>query len=62
VAVAWLHDVIEDSPWTADRLIDAGIPAEVVDAVVDLTHGDDGGLCHPGRVRAAAAGVGCEPG
>lgn len=36
-AAAVLHDVIEDSPWTAADLSDAGMPAEVVDAVVAVT-------------------------
>jgi (p)ppGpp synthase/HD superfamily hydrolase len=37
VAVAWLHDVIEDYGVTASDLIAAGISQEVVDAVVLLT-------------------------
>lgn len=37
MAVALLHDVIEDSEWTADSLLDAGIPMTVVDAVQCLT-------------------------
>jgi (p)ppGpp synthase/HD superfamily hydrolase len=36
-AAAWLHDVIEDTEWTAARMLDAGFPVEVVDAVVCLT-------------------------
>ena len=35
--VAWLPDVIEDSLHTADTLLEAGIPAHLVDAVVLLT-------------------------
>lgn len=27
---AWLHDVIEDSEWTAERLLAGGIPAEAI--------------------------------
>lgn len=38
VATGWLHDVLEDSPWTAGQLVDAGIPLDVVAAVVALTH------------------------
>lgn len=37
-AVAWLHDVLEDCPaWTAQRLIEAGIPEELVEVVEILT-------------------------
>lgn len=36
-AVAWLHDVIEDSPFTAENLIEWGMPTHVVDAVTCLT-------------------------
>lgn len=34
---AYLHDVLEDTPTTADDLADAGFPAEVVDAVRAIT-------------------------
>jgi (p)ppGpp synthase/HD superfamily hydrolase len=37
MAVAILHDVIEDSDYTAEDLLSAGIPAVVVDAVHVLT-------------------------
>ena len=37
IMAALLHDVIEDSTTTAEELIIAGIPQEVVDAVVLLT-------------------------
>lgn len=36
-AAAWLHDVLEDTDVTADDLAEAGIPANVVDAVLALT-------------------------
>lgn len=36
-AVAWLHDVLEDADVTAEDLAEAGIPANVVDAVLALT-------------------------
>lgn len=36
-AVAWLHDVVEDSHYTAESLLEAGIPADLVEAVVVLT-------------------------
>lgn len=41
VAVAWLHDVIEDTHWTAPGLRDVGFSDAVVDAVVLLTRTDD---------------------
>lgn len=41
VAVAWLHDIIEDTTWTADGLRGVGFSNEVVDAVVLLTRTDD---------------------
>lgn len=34
---AWLHDVIEDSDWTAEMLLSEGIDNEVVEAVEILT-------------------------
>lgn len=37
VAAAWLHDVLEDTPVTADELASAGIPDDVIEAVVALT-------------------------
>lgn len=37
MAVALLHDVIEDSSIDAEALYEQGLPAEVVDAVVSLT-------------------------
>lgn len=36
--VAWLHDVIEDTPVGIRTLHDAGIPGDLVAAVVVLTH------------------------
>lgn len=36
--VALLHDVVEDSEWTLDRLRNAGFSASVVQAVDALTH------------------------
>ncbi len=40
VAVAWLHDVLEDTEWTEDALRKMGFSDEVVDAVVLLTRID----------------------
>ena len=37
VIVAWLHDVIEDTHHTAQSLIEAGIPSNLVSAVTILT-------------------------
>jgi (p)ppGpp synthase/HD superfamily hydrolase len=36
-AVAWLHDILEDTPTTSLDLLAAGIPETVVDAVRVLT-------------------------
>lgn len=36
--IAWLHDVIEDTDWTAQDLLDHGINGLVVDSVMTLTH------------------------
>lgn len=36
-AVAWLHDVLEDSDLTPEDLVQAGVPADIVDDVVRLT-------------------------
>src|SRR5207244_12228508 len=33
---AWLHDILEDTPWTAQALREAGIPASTVDTVLVL--------------------------
>jgi (p)ppGpp synthase/HD superfamily hydrolase len=33
LAAAVLHDVLEDTPWTAQDLLDAGVPPVVVEAV-----------------------------
>jgi len=41
VAVAWLHDVIEDTPWTASTLEAAGLPRAVIEAVTALTRSAD---------------------
>lgn len=55
----FLHDVIEDTDWTADMLLGAAIPPEVVDLVVVLTRQDGEGYHdyiarvaeHPAAVR-----------
>lgn len=38
--VAVLHDVIEDTPQTAETLFDAGVPAHIVEAVVAMSKTD----------------------
>lgn len=43
-AVAWLHDVLEDTDVRVQDLHEAGMPAEVVEAVVAITH-------HPNEPR-----------
>ena len=40
-AVALLHDVIEDSSYTADDLKKEGIPQHILDALILLTHDKD---------------------
>jgi (p)ppGpp synthase/HD superfamily hydrolase len=37
-AVAVLHDVLEDTPVSVDKIRATGVAADVVDAVVTLTH------------------------
>lgn len=51
-AVALLHDVLEDSPMTADDLTAAGVPAEVVRIVRLLTRPD--GVTYMDYVRSLA--------
>lgn len=41
VAVAWLHDVIEDTHHTHESLIAAGIPVHIADSVVVISKTDD---------------------
>lgn len=36
-ATAWLHDVVEDTPWTLQALDEAGVPTSVLEAVDALT-------------------------
>ena len=40
VCVALLHDVMEDTQWTARELVEAGIPEEYVATLRLLTHDD----------------------
>lgn len=39
-AVAWLHDVVEDTSMTFRELAEAGIDSEVISALQLLTHAD----------------------
>ncbi|MDQ3157823.1 MAG: phosphohydrolase [Actinomycetota bacterium] len=41
VMAGYLHDIIEDTDYTADRLLDLGVPAEVVGAVESVTRHTD---------------------
>ena len=41
IAAAWLHDTLEDSFFTADDLLAAGITQDVVDTVVAVTRAPD---------------------
>jgi (p)ppGpp synthase/HD superfamily hydrolase len=38
VMAGLLHDIIEDTDWTADRLLEEGIPPRVVSAVEAVTN------------------------
>lgn len=40
-AVAWLHDVLEDTPMTVFDLQEAGVPGPVLEAVLLLTRGTE---------------------
>jgi (p)ppGpp synthase/HD superfamily hydrolase len=54
LAVAWLHDVLEDCPdWTAERLGEEGIPSRLIGAVQAITKtlGEDYGD-YIGRVKS----------
>lgn len=37
IAAAWLHDILEDTGATSESLFNAGIPHEVIDALLVLT-------------------------
>lgn len=52
-AVAWLHDVLEDTPITADDLRATGIEADVIEAVKAITRarGEDPGAYYA-RVKS----------
>lgn len=38
IAAAWLHDVLEDTPWTEHDLLEKGIPARTIQIVLELTN------------------------
>lgn len=52
-AVAYLHDVVEDTSWTLDDLTHVGFPDEVVAAVDAITHRPhENRLAYYARVKA----------
>ncbi|MGB8939450.1 MAG: HD domain-containing protein [Streptomyces sp.] len=58
VAAAWLHDVLEDCDVTAGDLLEAGIPAPVIEAVRAVTKTEGETLeDYCARVRANPVGM-----
>jgi (p)ppGpp synthase/HD superfamily hydrolase len=53
VMAGWLHDVVEDTPVTLERLADMGFPPEVVAAVDSVTRRE--GETYMDLIRRAAA-------
>ena len=49
--VAVLHDVLEDSSFTADDLLAEGFPREVVEAVIVLTHNKTDPMSYEDYIR-----------
>lgn len=49
----YLHDIIEDTAYTADRLLELGVPPEVVEAVESVTLRQD--EAYPALIARAAA-------
>jgi (p)ppGpp synthase/HD superfamily hydrolase len=41
VIVAWLHDILEDTPMTADKLAELGIRKDLIDSIVAITKKED---------------------
>jgi (p)ppGpp synthase/HD superfamily hydrolase len=52
-AAAWLHDVIEDTSLTKDDLKERGVPDEVIEVVVLMTHAN--GISYERYLAAIAA-------
>ena len=44
IAIAWLHDIIEDTPYTSEMLLETGFPVATVKAVEQLTFPKEGYL------------------
>ena len=52
--IAVLHDTLEDSSLTAADLVEAGLPEEVVEAIVVLTHEDGNEEAYLDYIRRVA--------
>jgi (p)ppGpp synthase/HD superfamily hydrolase len=52
-AAAWLHDVLEDTDFTADDLASRGVPSDVIEIVRLLTHTN--GISYERYLSAIAA-------
>jgi (p)ppGpp synthase/HD superfamily hydrolase len=52
-AAAWLHDVVEDTHLSPDDILSFGVPAEVVEIVILLTHSN--GISYERYLSAIAA-------
>ena len=49
VMAGWLHDILEDTDWTAERLRAAGVPDRVVATVEAVTN--EPGVPYPAKIR-----------
>ncbi|WP_394426114.1 HD domain-containing protein [Streptomyces sp. SGAir0957] len=53
VMAGLLHDVLEDTDWTADELVGAGVPGQVVEIVHTVTN--QAGMGYEEKIRRIAA-------